>query len=153
MRTYLKIVFAGLAAIFLYNYFASLLRALGNSMVPLLFLALSAGLNIVLDLVFVAGLHFGVEGAAIATVISRYVELAIVAGWTHSHKARNAFIVGAYRSMYIPGKLLRSITIKGMPLLVNEFLWSSGMAVLSQCYSTCGLDVVPAVASMLKPRR
>ena len=47
--------------------------------------------------------------------------------------------------MYIPGKLLRSITIKGMPLLVNEFLWSSGMAVLSQCYSTCGLDVVPAM--------
>ena len=89
--------------------------------------------------------EMGVEGAAIATVISRYVELAIVAGWTHSHKARNAFIVGAYRSMYIPGKLLRSITIKGMPLLVNEFLWSSGMAVLNQCYSTCGLDVVPAM--------
>ena len=62
MRTYLKIVFAGLAAIFLYNYFASLLRALGNSMVPLLFLALSAGLNIALDLWFVCGLGRGVGG-------------------------------------------------------------------------------------------
>ena len=101
--------------------------------------------NMVLDVLMVGIWGWGVEGAAIATVISRYVELAIVAGWTHSHKARNAFIVGAYRSMYIPGKLLRSITIKGMPLLVNEFLWSSGMAVLSQCYSTCGLDVVPAM--------
>ena len=73
MRTYLKIVFAGLAAIFLYNYFASLLRALGNSMVPLLFLALSAGLNIALDLWFVCGLGRGVGGAAEATVIAQYV--------------------------------------------------------------------------------
>ena len=73
MRVYLKIVFAGLAAIFLYNYFASLLRALGNSMVPLLFLALSAGLNIALDLWFVCGLGRGVAGAAEATVIAQYV--------------------------------------------------------------------------------
>ena len=53
-------------------------------------------------------------------------------------------MAGVYRSLYIPGKLLKDITVKGMPLLVNEFLWASGMAILSQCYSTCGLDVVPA---------
>ena len=73
MRTYLRIVFAGLAATFLYNYFASLLRALGNSVVPLVFLAVSAGLNIVLDLWFVCGLGRGVAGAAEATVIAQYV--------------------------------------------------------------------------------
>ena len=117
----------------------------GHSRSGMFSVLIGAIINIVLDPIFIFALHMGVAGAAIATVISRYVELAIVAGWTHSHKARNAFIVGAYRSMYIPGKLLRSITIKGMPLLVNEFLWSSGMAVLNQCYSTCGLDVVPAM--------
>ena len=73
MREYLLVIFAGLAGIFLYNFFASLLRSLGNSVVPLVFLAVSAVLNIVLDLWFVAGLRRGVAGAAEATVISQYV--------------------------------------------------------------------------------
>ena len=73
MRDYLIVIFAGMIGIFLYNFFASLLRSIGNSVVPLLFLAVSACLNIVLDLVFVAVLHRGVAGAAEATVISQYV--------------------------------------------------------------------------------
>ena len=73
MRDYLIVIFAGMIGIFLYNFFASLLRSIGNSVVPLLFLAVSACLNIVLDLVFVAVLHRGVAGAAGATVISQYV--------------------------------------------------------------------------------
>ena len=73
MRSYLWVIFTGLFATFLYNYFASLLRALGNSVAPLMFLALSAMLNIVLDLVFVVVFHWGVEGAAGATVLSQYL--------------------------------------------------------------------------------
>ena len=73
MKEYLIVIFAGLTGIFLYNFFASLLRSLGNSKVPTIFLAVSALLNIVLDLCFVAGLDFGVAGAAWATVISQYV--------------------------------------------------------------------------------
>lgn len=73
MREYLIVIFAGLIGIFLYNFFASLLRSLGNSVVPLIFLAVSACLNIGLDLWFVAGLNRGVAGAAEATVISQYV--------------------------------------------------------------------------------
>ena len=73
MHDYLIVIFAGLAAIFLYNFFAALLRSLGNSIIPLVFLAVSAVLNIVLDLWFVAGLHHGVAGAAEATVLSQYV--------------------------------------------------------------------------------
>lgn len=73
MHDYLIVIFAGLAAIFLYNFFAALLRSLGNSIIPLVFLAVSAVLNIVLDLWFVAGLHHGVAGAAEATVFSQYV--------------------------------------------------------------------------------
>lgn len=73
MRSYLVIIFCGIFATFLYNYFASLLRAVGNSIVPLLFLAVSALLNIVLDLWFVVGLKCGVAGAAKATVAAQYV--------------------------------------------------------------------------------
>lgn len=73
MKDYLIVIFCGIFATFLYNYFASLLRAIGNSVVPLIFLAVSAVLNIVLDLWFVLGLNRGVAGAAEATVISQYV--------------------------------------------------------------------------------
>ena len=73
MREYLIVIFYGIFATFLYNYFASLLRAVGNSVVPLVFLAVSAVLNIALDLWFVVGLDRGVAGAAEATVISQYV--------------------------------------------------------------------------------
>ena len=73
MRAYLVVIFCGIAATFLYNYFACLLRAIGNSVAPLLFLAVSAVLNIALDLWFVLGLERGVAGAAEATVIAQYV--------------------------------------------------------------------------------
>ena len=73
MREYLAVIFCGIAATFLYNYFASLLRSVGNSVAPLLFLAVSAILNIGLDLWFVIGLKRGVAGAAEATVISQYI--------------------------------------------------------------------------------
>ena len=73
MREYLAVIFCGIAATFLYNYFACYLRAIGDSATPLVFLAVSAALNIGLDLWFVAGLERGVRGAAEATVISQYV--------------------------------------------------------------------------------
>ena len=73
MRRYLIVIFCGIFATFLYNYFASLLRAIGNSVVPLLFLAVSALLNIALDLWFVIGLKLGVAGAAGATVAAQYI--------------------------------------------------------------------------------
>ena len=73
MRTYLEVVFTGILATFLYNYFASLLRAAGESLIPLIFLAVCAGLNIVLDLWFVIGLDAGIAGAAVATVLSQWI--------------------------------------------------------------------------------
>lgn len=73
MRDYLRVIFAGILGVFLYNYFASLLRSLGNSVTPLIFLALAASLNIALDLLFVLGLGRGTAGAAEATVIAQYV--------------------------------------------------------------------------------
>lgn len=82
MRGYLLVIFGGLAATFLYNYFASLLRALGNSVIPLGFLAASAVINIILDLWFVLGLGLGVSGAAAATVISQYLSGTGIAVYT-----------------------------------------------------------------------
>lgn len=82
MREYLAVIFRGIAATFFYNFFASFLRAVGNSVAPLMFLALSAGLNIALDLWFVLGLRRGVAGAAEATVIAQYVSGLGIAAYT-----------------------------------------------------------------------
>ena len=105
---------------------------------------LGAVLNLLLDPVFIFVLHLGVRGAAIATVLSRFVECAIVITWTHRHKERNRFIVGAYETMRVPPELARQIVRLGAPLLINELLWSGGMAMLNQCYSMRGLEVVSA---------
>ena len=152
---YMRIMVWGFLAFAISNAYSSTLRETGQTVVPMTAGICAVFLNLVLNYILIFG-HFGapamgIEGAALATVVSRYAELAIVATWTHTHRKQNVFIQGAYRSFYIPGKLLRNITIKGMPLLVNEFFWASGMAIMSQCYSTCGLEVVPAtnIASTL----
>ena len=146
---YLHVMVWGFLPFALSNSYASTLRETGETLVPMVAGISAVLINLVLNYILIFG-HFGapalgIEGAAIATVISRYVELGIVAFWTHTHRQKNPFIQGVYRSAYIPGKLLRSIAAKGMPLLINEFFWASGMAILNQCYSTCGLDVVPAM--------
>ena len=73
MRTYLFYVFIGFFATYIYNYCSNLLRAVGNSLTPLIFLGVSVVLNIILDLYFVIGLGMGIIGAAVATVISQYI--------------------------------------------------------------------------------
>jgi len=152
---YLHVMIWGFLPFALTNTYASTLKETGNTFVPMAAGITATLVNLVGNYILIFG-HFGapamgVRGAALATVASRFVELAIVAGWTHLNAAKNPFISGAYRSMYLPGRLLKAIVIKGMPLLINEALWSSGMAILNQCYSTCGLDVVPAqnIASTL----
>ena len=146
---YLRIMIWGFLPFALSNAFSSNLRETGVTLVPMAAGITAVLVNLTLNYILIFG-HFGapalgVEGAAIATVISRFVELTIVATWTHTHPQDHRYIRGAFRSFRIPGRLLRSILSKGMPLLINEFFWSSGMAIMNQCYSTCGLDVVPAL--------
>ena len=146
---YLAVMICGFLPFALCNSYSSTLRETGETVVPMVGGICAVLVNLVLNYILIFG-HFGapamgVRGAALATVISRYAELLIVAGWTHRHREKKPFIVGAYRSFYLPGRLLKSIMVKGMPLLINEFLWSTGMAMMNQCYSTCGLDVVPAM--------
>ena len=146
---YLKVMLWGFLPFAIANAYSSTLRETGETTLPMLAGIVAVFVNLALNYILIFG-HFGapalgVEGAALATVISRYVELAIVAGATHLKADRHSYIRGAYRSLYIPGKLLKNIILKGLPLLVNEFFWASGMAIQNQCYSTCGLDVVPAM--------
>ena len=148
-QKYLRVMLFGLLPFALTNAYSGTLRETGQTLVPMLSGIAAVLVNLVLNYALIFGhLGFrpmGVEGAALATVISRYVELAIVAVWTHTHQEKAPFIRGAYRSFRIPGALTRGIMVKGMPLLANEALWSSGMAILNQCYSVRSLDVVSAV--------
>ena len=146
---YLLVMLWGLLPFALCNAYASTLKECGETFVPMVAGVLAVAVNLLLNYVFIFG-HFGapamgVRGAALATVISRYAELLLVAGWTHRNGAKHPFIRGAYRSLAIPGPLLRNIVVTGMPLLLNELLWSMGVATMNQCYSTCGLNVVPAM--------
>ena len=153
---YLRIMLLGLLPFAITNAYSSTLRECGQTMVPMTAGVVAVLTNLVFNWVLIFG-HFGipaqgVRGAAMATVISRFVELAIVAVWTHTHRKAHPFIRGAYRSFRIPKALLLRIAQKGLPLLGNEFLWATGMAFLNQCYSTCGLEVVPAnnIAEVMK---
>ena len=148
-REYLLVMLWGLLPFAVCNAYASTLKESGETFVPMAAGVAAVAVNLVLNYVFIFG-HFGapamgVRGAALATVISRYAELLLVAGWTHRNAAKHPFIRGAYASLSIPGPLLRNIVVTGMPLLANELLWSLGVVTMNQCYSTCGLDVVPAM--------
>ena len=147
--TYLKVMLFGLIPFALSNAYSGTLRESGQTVVPMVAGIAAVLTNLVLNYILIFG-HLGapamgVRGAAMATVISRFVELAIVGGWTHLNGKKLEFIRGAYRSFYIPKKLLGDITLRTLPLMANELLFSLGLTVMNQCYSTRGLDVVAAV--------
>ena len=146
---YLKVMLWGLVPFALANAYSGTLRECGQTSVPMVAGVIAVLVNLCLNYVLIFGKFgapaMGVRGAALATVISRYVELAIVAIWVHLHPEKNSYIRGVYRSMRIPRSLLKGIFLRGMPLLINEALWASGMAIMNQCYSVRGLDVVAAL--------
>lgn len=147
-KEYLSIMLVGLIPFTATQIYASTLRET-NCTIPPMFAGLAAVLvNLVLDWALIFGKlglpKMGVRGAALATVIARFVECAIVIAYTHAKSGRNLFIKGAFRSMKIPKELVVKIAVSGLPLAVNEFFWSSGMAKLNQCYSQRGLDIVAA---------
>lgn len=148
-KDYLLVMLAGLLPAALAQCYASSLRETGETLMPMKAGLVAVAVNLCFNYILIFG-HFGAPrlgavGAAIATVMSRYVELAIVAVWTHKNKKRFIFIDGAYKSAKIPASLTAQMLKKGMPLMMNEALWAAGIAMLNQSYSTRGLDVVAAV--------
>ncbi len=128
--------------------YSSAVRECGKTTIPMLASFTAVGLNILLDYCLIFGAfglpRMGVAGAALATVIAKFVEAAVIIIWAHAHPAENPYIPGLYRGFGIPKDLFRRILIKSLPLLFNEFLWSLGVAVMAQCYSIRGLEVVAA---------
>ncbi len=149
-RQYLYIMLIGVPAFAVTNAYASTLRECGHPTVPMVAGIVAMCVNLVGNFVLIFG-HFGAPkleaaGAAIATVASRYVEVLILILWTHLNPKKNPYVKRLYRNMYIPLSLLKSIIVKGMPLLVNEAAYTVGMALLNQCYSNRGPDVVAALS-------
>ncbi|MBR5283889.1 MAG: MATE family efflux transporter, partial [Clostridia bacterium] len=148
-QLYLRIMLLGLIPFALNNAYIGTLRETGETLLPMKAGVTAVLVNLVFNWLLIFGHcgfpELGVAGAAIATVLSRYVELAIVVIWTHAHKEKNKFIVGAYKSLWISKEVAYRIIRKGWPLLLNEVLWSIGITSINQCYSTRGLAAVAAV--------
>ena len=145
---YLRIAIIGLPAFTAVQAYANTLRECGETVVPMRAGLAAVCVNLAFNYLLIYGKlgfpRLGVQGAAIATVLSRYVEMAIVVLWTHRHPDKCPYIRGIYRTMRVPAYLVRRFFVTGSPLLVNEALWSLGMAILTQCYSLRGLNVVAA---------
>lgn len=148
-KHYLMIMLIGFVPFYVSQCYASTLRESGETILPMVSGIVAVVVNLCFNCVLIFGLFglpaLGAAGAAIATVISRFVEAFIVMFKTHSNAEKYTFIQGAYQSFHVPKQLIFGILRKGIPLLLNETLWAGGMAVLNQCYSVRGYDVVSAV--------
>ncbi|MBM6853750.1 MATE family efflux transporter [Mediterraneibacter glycyrrhizinilyticus] len=147
MKEYLAVIFAGLIGIFLYNFFASLLRSLGNSVIPLAFLALSAGLNIVLDLWFVAGLDRGVAGAAEATVISQYVSGVGIAIYT---RIRFPHLLRKEAGVCLRLNRVKEITGFSALTCLQQSIMNLGILAVQGLVNSFGTTIMAAFAAAVK---
>ena len=147
-RRYLDIMLIGMTPYSIACAYSSSLREMTETRVPMVASVIAVFTNLVLNYILIFGKfgapELGVAGAAWATVVSRFVELLVITVWTHARHEKYRFIEGAYRSLKVPVKLVKQIVLRGLPLLVNETLWASSIAVLNQCYSLKGLEVVAA---------
>ena len=146
-KSYLGIMLIGLIPFTAVQCYASTLRESANPTPPMVAGVVAVLVNLVFNYILIFGKFgapaLGVNGAAIATVLSRFVELGVLIVWTHA-TTQFPFMKGVYKTLRVPGKLAGQLFIKGLPLMVNETLWASGIAVVNQCYSTRGLDAVAA---------
>ena len=147
MKEYLLVIFAGLIATSLYNFFSCLLRAVGNSSVPLVFLAVSALLNIGLDLLFMLGFSMGIAGAAFATVIAQYVSgIGIMI-----YVFRNCRdLLPQKDGLGYDGSILRSIINMSALTCLQQSVMNFGILMVQGLVNSFGPVVMAAFAAAVK---
>ncbi len=147
---YLGIILIGLLPFAINQAYATNIKETGQTVVPMLAGMVAVATNAILDFLLIFGIgpfpKLGVAGAAIATVIARYIETAIVILWAHTHKDRNRYLEHAYTGFGIPLDIFNKIIIKGAPLMVNEVLWAAGISAVTQSYSVRGMNVLTALS-------
>ena len=147
-ESYLYIMVIGLVPYTISQCYGSTLREAGQSTVPMAAGVVAVAVNLSLNYVLIFGKlgapKLGVNGAAVATVISRFVEIAVLVAYTFIKRQKCIFILEGFKSPYISFSLIGEIFKKGMPLMLNETLWASGIATVNGFYSQRGLDVVAA---------
>ena len=148
-QDYLDVMMLQLLPFSLSVMYASTLRETGETVLPMKAGLIAVFVNLVFNYILIFGKFgapaMGVVGAAVATVIARLVEMGIVIIWTHRRTDRAPYMIGVYRSLKVPKEVVGKVLLLGLPLMLNELLWSGGMTVLNQCYSVRGLEVVTAM--------
>ena len=143
---YLNIMMVGLIPFALTQVYAGSFRETNHSIEPMVAGLASVGVDIVFNYLLIYGKMglpaLGVKGAAIATVFSRFAELAIIAGWRKARREQYPYLEHVYDTLRIPIGSMKTIIRKSIPIFVNELLWAAGVAALAQCYSRKGLAVV-----------
>ena len=148
-KSYMKIMLIGTVPFALSQAYAGTMRETTDRLIPMVATISAVFVNLVFNYFLIFGKfgfpELGIEGAAIATTLSRFVELSILVIWAHTHKNKYDFIPGLFTRFTINRSQVWKITLVTIPLLLNETLWSAGIAVLNQCYSVRGLDVVASI--------
>lgn len=148
-RSYMRIMLAGLAAFSVTQVYTGTYREAGKTTLPMIASITAMTVNFVFNALLIFGLFgfpkMGVTGAAVATVLSRYVEVLIVVVYAHLHTDQHPYFQKLYSSFGISAELAKQVAIRSFPLLINETLWSTGQAWLLQCYSVRGLNVIAAM--------
>lgn len=148
-KTYLFIMLIGVPPFIISNCYNTTLKEAGQTIIPMTAGVAAVFVDVVFNYLLIFGKFgfpaLGVAGAAIATGMSRYIECAILVFYTHTHSEKFQFIKGVYKSLRVPVSLVKKIIIQGSPVLINELLWSAGLTLQAQAFSTRGLASIGAL--------
>lgn len=147
MHAYLVIVFCGIPAVFLYNFFGAYLKAIGNSVIPLIFLGIAAICNIILDVLFVVSFKRGVVGAAEATILSQYlsaVGISIYAFWKHP------IVREAFKDWKIKKSSLKEIARYSFLTCMQQSVMNFGILMVQGLVNSFGTAIMAAFAAAVK---